>query len=150
MTMGEGLDVRAVVDRFRESETTLGEIRERLRALVLAEEGAEHAAMSIEGAAQRLSVTAASLDGLVTEMQVAGSRVVDALEAAERFLEGTDFNALRSEVAAATAETKAGMSQIAAQVWALSESIPNVEQARTELEAVKAKIPEKVRNKYGI
>ena len=148
--MDEGLDVRAVVDRFRESETTLGELRERLRALVLAEEGAEHAAVAIEGAAQGLSVTAASLDALVAEMQGVGSRMTDALEVARRYLEGTDPNALKAEVAAAAAETKTGMSKIAAQISALSESIPKVEQARAELEAVKTKIPPRQRKKYGI
>jgi chromosome segregation ATPase len=147
---GESLDVQAVVDQFRESEQTLDEIRERLRSIVLAEEGADHAAESIEAASTRLAATATALEDHLAQVKSASEATVDALEAAQRFLAGTDLTALRSEVSSSAEQTREGFASLQAQITELSARIPQVDQLRAELEALKQQIPAHTRKKMGV
>ncbi|WP_373071067.1 hypothetical protein [Gemmatimonas sp.] len=168
---GESLDVQAVVDQFRESEQMLGELRERIRSIVLAEEGADRAADSIETASTRLAAAAAAIEDHLAQMDLARQATVEALEAAQRFLAGTDLNSLRTEVTSSSDQSREGFNSLQAQITELSSSseqsregvdslqaqitelssrIPQVEQLRAEMETLKQQIPARTRKKMGI
>jgi chromosome segregation ATPase len=132
VTSNDGLDVQAVVDRFDESEQALQDVRQRLRGLVSAEESAGQAAASMQQASQALTSAAKALEAAVTEVQEVRTTTIAALDAAREFLAGTDLSSLRQEVAA------------------LAEAMPKAEDARAELEALKLRIPERMRKKFGI
>lgn len=146
----DSLNVQAVVDQFRESEEALSDLRERLRSIVLAEEGAEHAAESIEAASTRLATTASVLEEQLAEMEASRKATIDALKAAQRFLSGTDFTALRAEITSSTELVREGLASIQSQIAELSTRIPQVEELRAEMEGLKERIPARTRKKMGV
>ena len=144
------LDVEAVVAQFRDSEQQLAELRERLRAIVLAEEGAEHAAGSIDAASEQFSAAAKTLADCVEQIETARTATVDALKAAQTFLAGTDLTALRDSIAADNTATQAALTEIKDQIAALSARVPEVDGLRSELEALKGQLPARTRKKLGV
>ena len=97
--MAEGaIEITSVITQFRESESLLEEVRERLKAIALSEEGAAGTRGSLESAAGSLGESVASLRAVVEEIAAVRRASVAALEAAQKFLEGTDLSALRTSV----------------------------------------------------
>jgi kynureninase len=86
----------------------------------------------MQQASQALTSAAKALDAVVTEVQEVRATTIAALDAAREFLAGTDLSSLRQDVAA------------------LAEAMPKAEDARAELEALKLRIPERMRKKFGI
>jgi multidrug resistance efflux pump len=146
----DGLDVQAVVDQFRSSTETLDVLHGRLRSIIQAEEGADHAAAAISQASATLAATAASLDSIVIELRNAQTLTNDALVSAQQFLSATDLGALRAELASLTAQVHADMTHLGEAVAELSRRVPTVEQVRAELEALKQQIPPRTRKKMGL
>ncbi len=147
---GDSLDVQAVMDQFRDSEQALSEVQARLRSIVLAEEGAGHATEGIEAASTRLAATAAALEEHLAQVKFASQVTVDALEAVQRFLAGTDLTALRTEVTSSAEQSREGFGSLQAQITELSAGIPQLEQLRAELDTLKQQIPARTRKKMGI
>jgi pyridoxal biosynthesis lyase PdxS len=97
--MTEGaIEITSVITQFRESESLLEAVREKLMSIALSEEGAAGARGSLESAAGSLSESVASLRAVVEEIAAVRKASVSALEAAQKFLEGTDLSALRTSV----------------------------------------------------
>lgn len=176
MSSDASLDVPAVVAQFREAEERLAELRERLRAIVLAEEGAERAATSIQEASNHLVETARALTVQTEAIDRARSVTLDALDAARTFMEGTDLSAMRAEAAESAATTQAlirdefaalrtavfeqqmaiqnatdeRLGRIETALAALSSRLPEIESLRAENETLKASVPPRVRKRLGL
>ena len=81
--MAEGaIEITSVITQFRESESLLEEVRERLKAIALSEEGAAGARGSLESAAGSLGESVASLRAVVEE--------IAAVEGVDMMLIGTN------------------------------------------------------------
>ncbi len=97
--MTEGaIEITSVITQFRESETLLETLREKLKSIALSEEGAASARGSLESFAGSLSEFKASLMDVVEKIAEVGKVSESALKAADKFLEGTDLSALRTSV----------------------------------------------------
>ena len=57
---------------------------------------------------------------------------------------------LRKELEAVGSDTKASINTLKAEIENLNDRVPTVELMRKELEALKLKLPDRVRRKYGI
>jgi len=88
----------AVVEQFRASEELLEQARERLRSIALSGEGAADAQRSLSEGASAVQRAVESLEAVVGSLDGARQATVDALAAAQRFLDGTDLSALRTAV----------------------------------------------------
>lgn len=146
----DALDLKTVVEQFRSSEDTLQELRERLRALVLAEESAEGALSTIENGANALSSSTRALEAMVVELQASRRATVDALDAARSVLSGNDLNQVREDVQALTTLVQEGFASTRAELQRLAESTRTIGELEGELERVKDLVPARTRKKHGL
>lgn len=144
-----GLSIPDVVAQFRASEEMLDQVRERLKALVLAEEGADRAASSIESAATTLRDTAIALDHIVDEIKDVRDTTLTALGAARRFLDGTDVDGLRRDFNTFTAEVREGLAATRAELGVLAANQPKVEALQDELDRAKQLLGRKAKQLDG-
>lgn len=144
-----GLSIPDVVAQFRRSEQTLEAVRERLKSLVLTEEGADRAATSIESAASTLRDTALALDRMVGEIKEVRDATLTALGAARRFLDGTDVDGLRRDFDAFTTEVRGDLAATRAGIGRLNENQPKIESLQAELERAKQLLGRKAKQLDG-
>ena len=136
MTPSDGLNIEAVISQFRASEQTLEEVRERLKNILLAEESANRASNNINEAVTTLNSVTLALEQAATELHEARGITLAALEAAKKFLDGTDLSVLRKELEAVGSDTKASINMLKAEIENLNDRVPTAELMRKELEAV--------------
>lgn len=165
------LELRSVVQRFKESSTALEELQERLRALALAEEQQSRVATALDGTAETVARFAVSADAATSTLQEAITKATDALSAASSFLAGTDLSALNSvvhEMERVLGDLAARITVQAEDIDGLHKSIERIElaittesqnarqeasEAKRELTELQSKIgslPDRVRRKAGL
>jgi hypothetical protein len=98
----DGPTPETVKRRFAESAETLEAIRERLKALVLAEESADRSAEALEESASSVSNLATATEELVTELASSQTLLQQALEQARDLVQSTDLMEIRRSVEALT------------------------------------------------
>lgn len=146
----DGLDVGAVIDRFDASERTLSELRDRLRAIVLAEEGATTATEQLGQTSEALRSFASDLHRMTNELVEARTATIAALDAAREFLGSTDLGALRAEVTASAEENRSAVATLRSDMRALAEALPTVTSLRAENEKLKSVLSSKQRKQLGL
>jgi hypothetical protein len=151
------MDLRSVVQRFSESSEVLEQLRERLRRLAEAEDVQVNAADSISGARDQLLQLTAVLEKEIAALSAATVETRDAMTAATALLQGTDLKMIREEIARlmnAQDDLRSSNSRIAELLEhdllsARAEASEAID-ARRQLEAKIASIPEKVRRKLSL
>lgn len=110
----DNLDLPMVVERFEQSTTALDEVREKLKAIIVAEEGAGAAATAISDAAARLSGLTASVEATLPSLTGATEATVSALSLADGFFERVEE--LRTSTAASIDAVAVAIDSIASDV----------------------------------
>jgi hypothetical protein len=151
------MDLRSVVQRFSDSSEALEQLRERLRRLAEAEDAQVDAADSINEARDQLRRLTGELENEIAVLSAATAETRSAMAAATEFLQGTDLKLIRDEITrlgSAQDDLRSSNSQIAELLEhdlasARTEASQAVE-ARRQLEAKVAALPEKTRRKFGL
>lgn len=155
------VELPTVVQRFRESTEVLEALRERLRALELAEDVQGRAAEALDTTASSMNRTAAAMGEAASNLSTACQHTEVSMGLARQLLEVSDVASLRHEVAAVLQAQNAAASE-AATTRELVERILQVDlenaqvdaaAAQSSLRALEAKvaaIPQKYRNKFGL
>jgi len=143
---GESINIESVVRRFDDSTRALSDLQATIETLGTSQATQQRAADSIEDAASRLLEFTSQLGEVCEKVSEANAAAVEALGAAEKFLEGTDLSQMKSQVlelsgqAARIVELLEGSLQEARQTASAAESAR--EDANSELQALQAKIEE--------
>lgn len=167
MSDTESLDLRSVTDRFNESAHTLDQLRERLRALVLAEDTQGRAARALDSSAERLTALASDVQAVVEQLTAAQTTVRDALDVARSALQDADVNRLteqiqelRNDIAGLTevaTTAQADAAQARSESASLREELSAAQadaaqsgQRLADLESKLVNVPERARRKAGL
>lgn len=151
------LELRSVVQRFNDSSEVLEQLRERLRLLALADETQSASAKSIGEASEQLREFAGEVEKETSALASAVAETKAAMEIAREFLQGTDLKAIREEVgrltmgqtALQTGNTRV-VELLELELAAMRTELGQVTQARQQLEANIAAVPDKTRRKLGL
>lgn len=151
------LELRSVVQRFNDSGEVLEQLRERLRLLAEADETQSASASSIGEASEELRQFAGELAKETAALASAAAETKAAMETAREFLQGTDLKVIREDVgrlatgqeALQTANTRV-VELLEQELIAIRTELGEAVQARQQLEAKIAAVPEKTRRKLGL
>lgn len=135
MTSNDSVEVRAVVERFREASDTLEALQDRLSSIASTDVARREAATSLDAAANGLQQHTVVIAEATKAIAEATRRTQDAMGAAQKFLKGTDLNALK----VAVEETSSGVDDLRTLFEKNSKNLTSAVEATKTSEATHAK-----------
>jgi hypothetical protein len=147
---GGGLALEDVARRFAESEETLSRTRERLQGLIQAEETTTASAVALREAAAAVGSFVQRADSLLGELEGAQRQVREALEAATRFLDGSELREMKQAVEELSQAVVQRLTALEQKVADTEAANARARAAEAELERVTAALGGRQQRKLGL
>jgi hypothetical protein len=144
------LSLDDVSRRFADSERALGAARERLEHLATAEENATASASSLRQASEAVREFAQDASALIGELEQAQRQTREVLEAAARFLDGTELRELKETVGQLTKTVVERLTEIERRVGDVEAAEARARQAEGIVATIKSKLSGRQWNKLGL
>lgn len=147
---GGGLALEDVARRFAESEETLSRARERLQGLIQAEETTATSAASLREAATAVGTFVQRADSLLGELEGAQRQAREALEAATRFLNGSELREMKNAVEELSQTVVQRLAMMEQKVADTEAANARARAAEAELERIAASLGGRQQRKLGL